>query len=130
MKPHRTIWACAAILAVYLPSAQAQTQQPQGAASNIPRQMPAPAARGLLLDPDANPQSPSQVRPDTHTLSSIETLGIGTLCALRSIFEPSISFSQSGDTGITAGRVSSATSLGMNLSFDRNWSQSRLTGAY
>ena len=140
MKLRRIIRTCVALLALYLPAAQAQTQQAQssgpiapvgpvrqGADNSAQRQLPVPAARGLTLEPA---QDFSQLRADTHTLSSIEILGTGALGAVRSLLDPSFSFSQFGDTGIAPGTTSSATSLGVNLSFDRNWSQSRLAGYY
>jgi len=134
MKSKQIIRTCVAVLALYMPAAQAQAQQAPGTGPIAPvgpirqggeRQMPVPGARGLALEPDS-----SQVRADTHTLSSIETLGIGSLALVRSIIDPSFVFSQFGDTGITPGTKSSSTSLGVNLSFDRNGSRSRLTGFY
>ena len=118
MKPKRITWTCGAVLAFFIPAALAQAQQ-------AGRQMPVPAARGLALESDS-----SQPQADTHTLSSIETLGIGSLGVLRSIIDPSFTISQSGDTGIVPGMKNSSTSLGMNLAFDRNWSRSRLIGSY
>lgn len=141
MKSKRIVRTCVAILALYMPAAQAQTQQAQGTGpiapvgpirqgtgSNAQRQMPTPAARGLNLEPGA--MDAPQVRADTHTLSSIETLGIGSLAVVSSIIDPSFVFGQLGDTGITPGSKSISSSLGVNLSFDRNTSRSSLTGFY
>jgi hypothetical protein len=117
MKPKRITSTWAAVLALVIP-VLSQAQQAQ-------RQMPVPAARGSAVESDS-----SQPRADTHTLSSIENLGIGSLGVVRSIISPSFTFSQSGDTGIVPGTNTSSTSLGMNLAFDRNWSRSRLLGSY
>ena len=140
MKSLRIIRTCVALLALYLPAAQAQTQQAQssgpiapvgpirqGADSSAQRQLPVPAARGLTLEPA---QDSSQLRADTHTLSSFESLGTGALGVVRNLIDPSFSFSQFGDTGITPGTTSSASSLGVNLSFGRDWGQSHIAGYY
>jgi hypothetical protein len=89
--------------------------------------LPIPAARGLTLEPSVDS---SRAQPDTHTLSSIEKLGIGSLGAVRSVIDPSFTFGQAGDTAIAAGTNSSSTSLGVNLAFDQNWSRTHLTGFY
>jgi hypothetical protein len=120
-------------------AAQAQAQQAQGTGpiapvgpirqgtdSSAQRQIPTPAARSLNIEPGAT----DQVRADTHTLSSIENLGMGSLSVVRSFVDPSFVFTQLGDSGITPGNKSSSTSLGVNLSFDRNTSRSSLTGFY
>jgi len=136
----QTIRICVAVLTLSLSAAQAQNQAQgtgpitpvgpirPGADSTAPRQLPIPAARGLTLQPSA--LDSSQEQPDTHTLSSIETLGVGSLGVVRSFLDPSFGFYQSGDTGITPGTSSSVTSLGVRLMFDRNGSRSRLTGSY
>jgi hypothetical protein len=72
----------------------------------------------------------SEVRADTHTLSSFETLGVGTLGALESIVDPAFTFSQMGDSAILPGRSAGVSTLGMNLAFNRQWSRSQLTGVY
>lgn len=88
------------------------------------RQMPVPAARSGDINVD-----PAQIRPDTHTLSSIEGLGIGSLGALTSFVDPSFRFTQSGDNG-TASTWNGLSSLGMNLAFDHSSIRSRLSGFY
>jgi hypothetical protein len=89
------------------------------------RQLPVPAARGLDVQ-----SASTEVHPDTHTLSSFETLGIGTLGAVQSIIDPAFTFSQMGDSAILPGRNASVSTLGMNLAFNRQWGRSQLTGAY
>lgn len=144
MRQQWTIRACVAVLALCMPLAHAQAQPAQGSGTNGPvapvgpirqgagsnagRQLPLPAARGISLEPSS--MDSSEVRADTRTLSSIETLGIGTLGALTSFVDPSFRFNQSGDTGVVPGVRASATSLGMNLAFDRYWSRAHLTGLY
>ena len=105
--------------------AQAQSTGPIAPIGPVQsRQLPIPAARGI----DVEPGSP-QLRSDTHTLASIETLGVGTVGALTNLFDPSFRFAQSGESSSTAAS-NSMSSLGMNLAFDRNSTRSRLTGFY
>jgi hypothetical protein len=98
---------------------------PQRTTGNSPRQLPVPAARM----PDSQPDY-SDVHGDTHTLSSIEALGVGTFGEVQSIIDPSFNFSQLGDSAIIPGRKSSESTLGMSLAFDHQWRHSHLTGAY
>jgi hypothetical protein len=118
-----------AIAALLLPAGLARAQGlsngPIGPIAPIQgRQMPVPAARSNDIEPAS-----TQMRADTHTLASIETLGMGSLGALTSFVDPSFRFSQSGQTGTTT-TSNGTSSLGMNLAFDHNWSRSRLTGFY
>jgi hypothetical protein len=126
MTPKRIARTCGAVLAIFMPAAMAQAQQPRGAQSAAPvtRQMPVPAARTL----DSEPRFQRQA--DTHTLSSIETIGLGSLGIVTSMIDPSFTFGQSGDTGIVSGTTNSSTSFGINLAFDQSRKRSRLTGFY
>jgi hypothetical protein len=140
MTLRQTTRVCLAVLALCLPAAQAQAQAQgtgpigpvgpirQGGDSTPQRQLPVPAARGLDLEP--GPLDSSPAKADTHTLSSIEMLGIGSLGVVRSFLDPSFRFNQSGDTGIVPGTNNSVTSMGMNLRFERTWSGSRIAGSY
>ena len=129
MRPRQAIGLCVAVLALCPPVAQAQQAQGTGPIGPI-RQLPIPVARDLTLERSPLDSGQPQAQSDTHTLSSIEMLGIGSLGLVRSFLDPSFRLSQSVDTGITPGINNSVTSMGMNLIFDRNGSRSRLIGSY
>jgi hypothetical protein len=133
MKSRQVIGLCAAILGLYVrvPGAQAQAQGtgPIGPVGDI-RQLPVPGARDLALEPSPLDSRQPQAQADTHTLSSIEMLGVGSLGVVRSFLDPSFHFSQTVDTGIIPGARDSATSMGMNLTFNRHGNRSTLTGSY
>jgi hypothetical protein len=114
------------VLALITPATITHAQQTRSAPPAAPttRQLPVAAGRNL------NSESGIQRQADTHTLSSIERLGLGSLGVVTSIIDPSFTFGQSADTGIVPGSTTGATSLGINLAFDRNWKRSRLTGSY
>jgi hypothetical protein len=52
------------------------------------------------------------------------------LHSLRNLFDPSLHYTQSGDTGILAGNLNTVTSLGGSLAVDHSWSRYRLNAAY
>jgi hypothetical protein len=126
MNAKRIVRMSIAIVALFIPAGLARAQQgPIGPIGPVQgRQLPVPAGRSTDFAP-----SSSQMQGDTHTLASIETLGLGSIGALTSFLDPSFRFSQSGDK-VTANRATGMSSLGMNLAFDRNWSRSRLSGFY
>jgi len=133
MKPRQIVCGCVAVLALSLPGAQLPTHaQATGPLNPIGpiRQLPVPGARDMSLEPSPLDSAQPQAQGDTHTLSSIEMLGVGSLGLVRSFLDPSFYFSQSADTGIFPGTTNSVTSLGMNLTFNRNEERSRLTGSY
>jgi hypothetical protein len=72
----------------------------------------------------------AQGRPDNHTLSSIEAIGLGSLGVLRSFLDPAFRFSQTVDTGIVPGKTNSLSQIGVNLLFDRPGERSRFMGSY
>jgi len=84
----------------------------------------------MALEPSPLDSRQAQAQGDTHTLSSIEMFGIGSLGAVRSFLDPSFRFGQAVDTGIIPGVKNSVTSLGMNLAFSRNGGRSTLAGSY
>src|SRR6266700_1635804 len=131
MKSRQAIGLCAAILGLCVPVAHAQVQGTGPASPVGPiRQLPVPGARDLALVPSALDSRQPQAQGDTHTLSSIEMLGIGSLGAVRSFLDPSFRFNQSADTGIIPGTTNSVTSMGMNLAFNRAGDRSLLAGFY
>jgi hypothetical protein len=95
---------------------------------------PAPAARGVNAPYDPQLYDPSQVEPDTATLSGAEVFGVGSLQHARNVFDPFITISSLGESG-TIGVVGQtglhATNiLGGGLNFTRTWDRYRLTAAY
>ena len=89
---------------------------------------PAPAARGLFIGPDTQPQDASQPLPDTHVLSDSVAMGVGS--GRRNIFNISMHASQAVDTGITPGVVNSTTAFGGSLSLDQFWNRHHFTLEY
>lgn len=88
------------------------------------RQMPVPGTRTNGIEPTA-----ATVNADTHTLSSIESLGIGSLGVLTNDLDPSVRFTQSGGNAATA-NWEGITAIGMNLDFADHGTHSHLTGYY
>ncbi len=126
MTPKQIARTAGAVLALLIPAAAARAQQARSTqpASPVTRQVPVAAGRTLDSEPSFQRQA------DTHTLSGIENIGLGSLGVLTSIVDPSFTFGQSVDTGIVPGTTNGSTSLGLNLAFDHNWKRSRLTGFY
>jgi hypothetical protein len=95
---------------------------------------PVPAARGVGSAYDAQPYDPAQVEPDTNTLSGAENFGVGSLQHSRDVFDPSITVSSWGQTGVpgTNGQTGlHATSLiGGGLNFNRTWGRYQFTTSY
>src|SRR6202051_2891150 len=96
--------------------------------------LPVPAARGVGGAYDAQPYDPAQVEPDTNTLSGAENFGVGSLQQSRNIFDPSITVSSWGQSGVpgTNGQTGlHATSLiGGGLNFNRIWGRYQFTTSY
>jgi len=89
-----------------------------------------PATFNGLSPSSPTPEESTQPQPDTHVLSSGETLGLGTLRGLTRIFDPALQFSQSAQTGIVAGRSLAVSELGGSLGLAKNWRHYRLAVAY
>jgi hypothetical protein len=102
----------------------------QDGGNNNSRQAPAPSGRGLFLSADSQDQDSGQPQPDSHVLSSGETMGLGSLQGLTNVIDPSLRFAESVDTGTAVGHLDSSTILGGSLIFDRHWSRYRLTASY
>ena len=99
-------------------------------------QRPAPAARGVSPASDPQPYDPSQVTPDTNTLAGAQLLGVGSLEHARNIFDPSLSFTEQGQTfPPVPGQTNqtdllSSTIVGGGLNFNRTWSRYHFTAIY
>jgi hypothetical protein len=89
---------------------------------NDTHQLPAPAGRGPLLSSRGS-DSDAVLEPDTRSLSSAETPGLGSLRRQRVLFNPVLRFSQSVDMNRTFGNRAWTTAVGGNLAFDRHWSR-------
>jgi hypothetical protein len=115
---------------ILIPADVLRAQQVVGSSPIAPiapiqsRQMPVPGARTGDIEPAAAP-----VNADTHTLSSFEALGIGSLGVLTNDLDPSIRFTQAGGNTATA-NWEGITALGMNLDFADHGTHSHLTGYY
>ncbi len=148
MKPRyiRMVLTAAFVLTSCISGARAQDQQPsdgsQSTDPNAPiapastqapddngRQLPAAAGRGPLLS--TGPQGDSgQIQPDSHVLSGVEVMGLGSLNGHPRVVDAVLGLSESVDTGIATGVVNSVTSINQALSFDRFERRYRFTVAY
>jgi hypothetical protein len=139
----KSIWVTAAFVVAAMlgvRSARAQSQKSGAPSSTNPGSssgyggMPVPAARGVGSAYDAQPYDPAQVEPDTNTLSGAENFGVGSLQQSRNIFDPSITISSWGQSGVpgTNGQTGlHATSLiGGGLNFNRIWGRYQFTTSY
>lgn len=72
----------------------------------------------------------ARVEPDTHTLSGVQTFGLGSLRSQLNMFDPSLLFLESGSKGTSPSGLNSITTLGGNLSFSRSSSRQQLSLAY
>src|SRR5262249_28750460 len=125
-----TVWIGLAVAAlVTLPLGTISAQQAPGGpivpiAPIQPNQIAVPVMRSTDIAPASNP-----VQNDTHTLASIESLGVGSLGLLTSYLDPSVRFTQSGANVLTP-TWNGMTSLGANLAFADHGTRSHLTGFY
>ncbi len=115
----------ALILLLYLPAKRVQAQeldkdnQSSGPIAPLgPLDTRENGANGGAIDTQI--QNPSQIEPDSHTLSGAESLGLGSLRSLGHIFDPSASLSESVDSGTYAGKLDSVTLAGGNLNFSHS----------
>ena len=75
-------------------------------------------------------ESSTQLQPDSHVLSGGEILGLGSLGTLRRVFDPSLQFSQSGQTGLVGGQILSVSSLGGGVDLAKSWRRYHATAVY
>ena len=141
MKLRDAIWALAIALALCATGVGAQNQKLNSpSASPLPPMdsgagsgsgaAPVGAARGVTPANDSQPIGHAQLLPDNNTLSGAQQFGLGSLEHAHNIFDPSISFSEVGQTEpATAGQssLSSTTLFSGMMSFDRNWSKYHLS---
>ena len=150
MKLRKTILAFCIVPVICVIAVRAQDQkqnsQQTGPSAPIPplnsgpgggyARPPAPAARGVSSPNDLQPSDPAQVTPDQNTLAGAEFFGVGSLEHTRNIFDPAISFSELGQTGLTQTGTSgqqgltSTTLAGGSLRFDRSWDIFHITAIY
>ena len=124
-----------------LPTARAQLQpgrqngqsapqlplQPDATRGNDGNDVPA-AATGIL--PPSGGNGSSQVQPDTHVLSGAEMLGLGSLRAHLSFFDPVLRITEGADTGLAPGKTDSTSLFGGGFALDQQWSRSHLIVQY
>jgi hypothetical protein len=95
---------------------------------------PLPAARGVSSAYGAQAYDPSQVVPDNNTLSGAENLGVGSLQQPRDVFDPSITLSSWGQTGMPGRNGQNylhPTSLvGGGLNLNQVWGHNQFTASY
>jgi hypothetical protein len=145
MKMRDVSWALAVALAICVPvCAQNQSSDSQQAAPSGPIQplgsvfgghskLPAPAARGVSLADESQVSDPSQVTPDANTLAGAQPFGLGSLQHSRNIFDPSLKFTELGQTVTSSGGQTGFTPvsiLGASLNLDRTWGENEFTALY
>jgi hypothetical protein len=111
------------------PGVPIQPLPPETGNSNRSQTIPA-AVGGSFPQNDAQPEASAQAQPDTHVLSGVETLGLGSLRGLRRIFDPALRFSEFGETGMVAGRTVAVSSLGGSLDVEQRWGRYHLAAVY
>jgi hypothetical protein len=92
------------------------------------RQLPVPVARANGSN-DIEPATTGTPNADTHTLSSIESLGLGSIGVLTNYLDPSVRFTQSGSNTVTP-TWDGISAIGANLDFADHGSHSHLSGYY
>jgi hypothetical protein len=124
-----------------LPAARAQQQpsrqsgqstsqlplQPDATPGNDGNDVSVPAT-GIL--PPSGGNGSSQVQPDTHVLSGAEMLGLGSLRAHRSFFDPVLRITEGADAGLVPGKTDSTSLIGGGFALDQQWSRSHLIMQY
>jgi hypothetical protein len=95
---------------------------------------PIPAAHGVFTPYADQAYDPSQVEPDTNTLSGAEVFGVGSLQHSRDVFDPFLSVTALGQSGIvgTTGQTGlhATTLVGGGLNFNQIWSRYHFTATY
>ncbi len=144
----KTIGAIALALVLWGPSLRAQVRQadPRSVNPSSPIQPigtkkndgynkpPIPSERGVPKGRDLRGHDPSQAEPDQHTLASVEDTGVGSLEGSHNRFDPSVMFTQGGQSGYPGSTaqtgLASMTLLGGRVDFDRTWKHYRLVAFY
>ncbi len=145
MRTRNIRWALAVALAIFVPaiSATAQSQDSQQTNPSAPMQplgsgggyskQPAGAARGVSMAEDSQLYDPSQVTPDANTLAGAELFGLGSLHRARNVFDPSLKFTEVGQTVTSTGGKTDFTPvsiLGGSLNFDHTSGGNEFTALY
>jgi hypothetical protein len=112
--------------------------QPLDTPATVPggNRPPVGAARGVSEPFDPQTYDPAQVAPDTNTLAGLAPITLGSLQHSRNIFDPSISFSQIGQTYPLTSQssgpsiVTDQSFVSGSLNFDRTWSEYHLSTIY
>jgi hypothetical protein len=94
---------------------------------------PVGAARGVSSPYDPQQYDPSQVVPDQNTLAGAAPFTLGSLQHNRNIFDPSVSFTQLGQTyPLADGKsvVADVSLVSASLNFDRTWSEYHFSALY
>jgi hypothetical protein len=93
-----------------------------------------PGERGVTRGRDVRGNDPSQAQPDQHTLASVEDAGVGSLERSHDRLDPSVMFTQGGQSGYPGltGQtgLASMTILGGRVDFARTWERYRLFAFY
>ena len=122
-------------LLLTLSSALAQQPAANGGQSSVASApaapiAPAAASEGSAITTASSSTGSPQAQADTHLLGGAETLGLGSLTAFRRRFDPSLEFSELGQTGLAAGHIESVSSLGGSLDAEQHWGRYHLTLFY
>jgi len=129
----KSIWLTTAFVATAMLNLSTAHAQSKAAVSGYGG-TPVPAARGVSSAYDAQPYDPAQVEPDTNTLSGAENFGVGSLQKSRNVFDPSITVSSWGQTGVpdTNGQnyLHPTSLIGGGLNFNRIWGRYQFTTSY
>jgi hypothetical protein len=145
MKSQKIVLGIAVSVALCFTAAHAQDQKsdPQSGSPSAPSdsgasdnygKKPAAVARGVSQSYSPQSYDPTQVQPDTNTLSGAENLGVGSLTHARNIFDPSITGSVLGMTAPTG--TGTQTTFGQegifggSLVFNRIWDRYNFTASY
>jgi len=112
------VFAASLSICLFNPAARGQSNAPDKPIQPLPPDTSssggqAPQSVGGSSTQGTDSSTPPQ--PDTHVLSSGEIFGLGSLRSLRRVVNPSLQFSQSGETGLVAGRILGVSSLGGSL---------------
>jgi hypothetical protein len=130
------------VVATALCLSAAWAQQPpkdsQSTGSAVPIQPlpPLPSGSGQaisdasLTQSGAQYQTSAQSQPDTHLLSSAETLGLGSLRGFRDIFDPALKVSEFGETGLVPRQTTIESNFGGSLDLDHHWGRYHMAAAY
>jgi hypothetical protein len=105
------------------PTEPARPIQPLATPSNV-------SSQTAVDTPRPEPATSAQIEPDTHVLSGVETVGLGSLHGFRRIFDPALQFSEVDNTGLVPGKNILASNLGGSLDMNQQWGPYQLAAEY